>query len=218
MKKHIIIFILTILAILYLYSTSLATQEEQLSLYANKKLEESTVGKILSTAYGKDNYNGFSIEKDKIKISLKSTDDFYVYLRAEHDAAILFSLIENLQFVDYIGEDDNYNFEKNQFKFSNLTEITNHYSKLQNQKKYLGNINGYLIFDQTDICNFNPQLVYEDDTNYYYSECSKTELIEVVKNDEVYGLIEALNGGFFTIDDLNKTQLKILIEEKKWLF
>ena len=218
MKKHIIIFILTTLAILYLYSTSLATQEEKLSLYANKKLEESTIDKILSNAYGKDNYNGFSIEKDKIKISLKSTDDFYVYLRAEHDAAVLFSLVDKLQFVDYIGETDNYNFEKNQFKFSNLTEITNHYSKLQNQKKYLGNINGYLIFDQTDICNFTPQLVYENDTNYYYSECSKTELIEVIKNGEVYGLIEALNDGFFTIDDLNKTQLKILIEEKKWLF
>lgn len=128
------------------------------------------------------------------------TIDLNQYLYFEQDAAVLLSLVKDVNEVVFIMDGNRYTYTINSInkifkdvKKKSLNEINKRYSdsKFKNYI-YYGNIAGYDIFDTSDYCEeeLKELFVYNDEK--YFISCTSVDKIMFYSSKESFSLKEAI--------------------------
>lgn len=189
---------------------------DNLEIFKNTNISDNTrIEKILHLLdYGK---NKFEYHINENSLNIDYSLEIFNYKTLEKNASILFYLIDDLKFINYEINDDNYSFSYdkisliyNNFNDIRINDINGRYKDKNFSYLYLGNINGNIdIFDTSDLCLDNYWELSTTDEYVYYITCSEIGNVIVVKDGIEYNLLSALEKGLVKIDDLFETNLKI---------
>lgn len=136
----------------------------------------------------------------------------------EADAAVILALIDDVNEVIFKMNEEEYSYSINDIndifgdvKEKSLTAIEDRYSssKFKNYI-YYGRINGYDVFDTSEVCEENLQKLYEDVYTVYYLECSTLDNILLYSDDEIINIKEALSSAKITITDITQSYLPVV--------
>ena len=213
MKKYIFLILIPIFIIIFLIYP-----KDKLTNYNDSILTSKVANSIMNYGLLSDKYEKVSVSNLDVIVLLESGLYTNNYKELEHDASILFSLVKEINNVTFKNGLVNYTFKFNDYnklyqniKTIDLDQITNRLENMPNNKVYLGNVGGnYDLFDKSDVCEYNDFIIYENDYFTYNLKCSNVELIEVVRNDYSYKLMEALNSKLFTAEDLLDKNMNII--------
>jgi len=75
----------------------------------------------------------------------------------------------------------------------------------------------FIVYDNSEVCDDALELIFEDDSNFYYFTCIKSDkvIIEFVTTGRKMTVKEALNENFISIDELMKKQPDLLYKVSK---
>lgn len=179
---------------------------------------------VTKYTHGKKHYSSFEIKGTQLIIKVGENDVVELVKSFENDSAIFFSVIDKLQLVTYSYYDRMYNYQYEDlnaiFNYKlhskKLFEINRYYDSLIKTKLYLGNINGiYNIYDGSGVCNGTYLELYKTSDYIYKMRCSDiTKVIIVDKNSNTFNIVDALNRGLVTGDDLIKYNLDVTKEAR----
>lgn len=213
MKKNIFLILIPIIIIVFLIYP-----KAKLSNYKDSILTSNVATKILSYGLLSDKYKEVSVNKLNVVVILESGLYTNYYKELEHDVSLLFSLVKEIDLVTFKSGETSYSFKfvdydkiYQNIKNIDLNLIKNRLNNMPNNKVYLGNINGtYDLYDMSEVCEYNDFIIYENDFFKYNLKCSNVELIEVVKDDASYKLMEALSNNLFNAEDLLNKNMNII--------
>lgn len=187
--------------------------------------DNSAIGNIISETYSNDYLKNFELDTDKepYGIIINYKDDTYgdIYKNIEEDALIFFKLVNNIDYVQFKINNNNYIFDKEYveqiFKDINEIEINDIYSRYDNENfekfTYIGHINKYDIFDVSTTCGMDKNLIYSDSNYNYYVKCSDINALYLISGNSKKKLKTALEQKEISVDALFQTNLKISKED-----
>ena len=219
--------LLIILLIPYIYfipsNKIIKTKFKTLDDYRNTTIENNEkIKTILSKLEIGEYISSYTMQKEYpyiIKIYIENLD-FDYQIMFEKDASILLNLItETKQVVfakdgkDYIYKIDDINSIFKDIKKLNIKEIEKRYEDSNfSDYTYLGRIKEYDIFDTSETCELEHQLLFEYNDIKYYLSCSKLEKILLYGNNKNINIKEALNKNIISYEDIIESNID-LIEE-----
>ncbi len=173
----------------------------------NKIPTNANVNEVIKSSIIKNYVNVVKVLKVNktynITMTLNTESEFRFYTDLEHQAAILMNTFKDINAVIYTTRNIEYLFNKSDMdilfapsvKATTLKVISDYYSSLPLDKTYLGNINNnYLIFDTSNLCNTEYEVLYETTDFIYKVKCSEVNnLILIDKNQVESKLLDALN-------------------------
>jgi hypothetical protein len=136
----------------------------------------------------------------------------------EMDAATIFLVIKDVNEVVYHLNNISYTYDINKInsifgniKKTSLNELQLRYGgKEFKNYMYLGRLEDYDVFDESEFCEEESQLIYESNGLHYYMSCTKPEDIKLYKNGlRITSLQAALKDEKITVDDLINSDLII---------
>ena len=161
-----------------------------------------------------------TVQPYTLKFNVKDLDT-NAYLYFEQDASIIFNLISNVNEVvftldnkDYIYKINDINKIFKDIKSKSLNDISSYY-KDSKYKDYIyyGFINDYTVFDTSEYCLEEKQLLFKDDNYNYYFKCTDLSKIMLYSKDIEYTLKDALDKKVITKEDALNSNLTIIKEE-----
>ena len=208
-EKVFIKIVLIILLLPYIYfipsNKIVKTKFNTLDDYKNTTIENSIkIKKILYQLDIKDHITSFTNNTKQYPYTLTiyvDNLDFDHQLFFEKDASILFNLINETKQIVFTNNETNYIYT-----IDNINNIYEDVKKLKIEKiekryedskfsdyTYLGRIKEYDIFDTSEVCELEHQLLFEYNDIKYYLSCSKLEKIIFYGNNKNINIKEALN-------------------------
>ena len=161
-----------------------------------------------------------TVQPYTLKFNVKDLDT-NAYLYFEQDASIIFNLISNVNEVVFTLDDKDYVYKINDInkifkdiKSKSLNDISSYYkdSKFKDYI-YYGFIKDYTVFDTSEYCLEEKQLLFKDDNYNYYFKCTDLSKIMLYSKDEEYTLKDALDKKVITKEEVLNSNLTIIKEE-----
>lgn len=221
-KKKLVIFILMLFMFPYIFflpsnkivKTEYQSLEELRGTTAKSKSKIGTALKYLETS---DNISSYVIDTHAEPYSI----DIYVkdielnhQMLFERDAAILFSIIDDVNQISFYLNDKQYVYTINRInkifkdvKEKSIVEIYNRYKDTKyTDYIYLGHVGNYDVFDTSEFCETEHQLLFEVTGTEYYLSCSSLDKIIIFNKTERINIEKAMEQGLITqYDILNST-------------
>ena len=219
--------LLVILLLPYIYfmpsNKIIKTKFKTLDDYRNTTIENNDkIKTILNKLEVGEYISSYTTQKEYpyiIKIYIENLD-FDYQIMFEKDASILFNLINETKQViftkdgkDYTYKIDDINNIFKNIKKINIKEIEKRYedSNFSNYT-YLGRIKEYDVFDTSEVCELEHQLLFEYNDIKYYLSCSKLEKIIFYGNNKNINIKDALKKNLISYEDIIESNID-LIEE-----
>ena len=204
------------------YHSNLNKLEQYRDSYSS---DQSAITNILNMLDSKVYMTNFKVES--LAIVINYNDDVIltdVYKTMEEDAAILFSLVKDIEKVGYHFDEKDYHFNyddinkifDNKIKEYKLETIKGRYKEARFDSTYLGNINGiYDLFDESTLCSTELGAIYEDNNYKYLVSCSQIDYLYLIDNEDNKLLLkDAIKNNIITVSDLSNTILTVHKEKK----
>lgn len=228
-KKRLTFFILIISMMPYIFfipsNKIVKTDYNSLEDFRGIVLKNKTkVSNILKYLEVKDYISSYVIdthvEPYTINIYIDNIDVNYQEM-FEKDAAILLSLIDDVNEVVFSLDNHPYKYSINTindiFKDVKKLELSKIYDRYEDKKfekyTYLGHINNYDIFDTSDFCELDHQLLFAIENSEYYLSCTSVNQILLYSKNKVINIKEALDQNLLTPSDILYSTLDLIIEE-----
>lgn len=156
------------------------------------------------------------VEPYTLNIYLKTIDDNHQVL-FEKDASLIFNIIDDVNEVVFHYNDKNYVYTINSInqiykdvKKKSLVQISKRYENSNfSNYNYLGNINGYDIFDESEFCELEKQYLFSYFNSNYYLNCASLDEIILYKGNEKLSIKDALDKGILTPSDVMNSSLDV---------
>lgn len=202
----------------YIYNNAYDYLEKYQDTYIG---DNSAIGNIINNIYSGEYMDTFSLDTDEIPygvtINYKEGSYGEIYKNLEEDAAILFKLVKNINYVEFKINDKAYRFDNDYIEniYENIKELEMNdiYSRYDSEYfskfTYLGHLSIYDLFDTSTTCGLDKNEIYSDDVYIYLIECSDIEALYLVNDDTKIKLKTALEKNQINIDDVFKTNVKI---------
>lgn len=139
----------------------------------------------------------------------------------EKNAAILFNLIDDIDEVNFYLDGKKYNYTTNSlnaiFKNIRKKEISDVYDRYKDERfenyNYLGHITDYDVFDVSEFCELEHQLLFTTQDTEYYMSCTAMEQILLYKGKESIDIKKALDQGIITSKNILDSTIDLIIKE-----
>ncbi|MDD3187759.1 MAG: DUF4825 domain-containing protein [Bacilli bacterium] len=215
--KKIFIILLVICALInvrYIYNNN-GSLENYKGTYIGDNSSVSNIIELLGI-----NKTSISLQTAEIPyvLTINLSNDQIIadlYLVLEEDAAIMFNLITNADTIvfSYNSKDYIFQFEHLNMIFDNnlrdisINDIRKRYTTLSNEYLYVGNIDGYDLYDESSVCESNEQLLKEENSVKYYLTCTDINELYFYKDEKKVSFTSMLDE--ISIDSLLQTNLNI---------
>ena len=131
----------------------------------------------------------------------------------------IIEISEDCSYLYAENYDKSYNLNELEFldvKKKSLTAIGERHSNIKfDNYIYYGRLNGYDVFDTSEVCEENLEKIYEANETIYYIECSTLDNIKLYKKGEVISLKKAFENGIVTIDDILSSNLPVVMAARE---
>lgn len=228
-KKRLASFILIISMIPYIFfipsnkivKNNYNSLEDFRGIVLENKSKVSNIFKYLET---KDYISSYVINTHAkpytISIYLDDIDINYQEM-FEKDAAVLFNLINGVDEVVFSVNKHPYKYTINTINaiFNDIKKLklSKIYDRYKNEKfenyTYLGHINSYDIFDTSEFCDLEHQMLFAIQNNEYYLSCTDVKQILLYSKNKVINIKEALDQNLITPNDILSSTLDLVIKE-----
>ena len=203
-KKRLVKVMLTLFVIPYLFfvPSSLFIKEEKSTLEDFRGTiigNKSDIVNILRNLNVSEYINSYVLIDHKepytIYVSLKDIEYNHLMM-FESDASVILALVDDVNEVIFKMSGKEYKYNINDIneifgdvKKKSLTAIEERYSNIKfDNYIYYGRLNGYDVFDISEVCEENLEKIYEATETIYYIECSTLDNIKLYKKGEVISL------------------------------
>ncbi|MEG0407793.1 MAG: DUF4825 domain-containing protein [Bacilli bacterium] len=189
--------------------------------------DKSNIVSILNNLNLSKNINSYVLETKKepytLQIFLDNQVESY-QKKFEIDAATIFMLVKNVNEIVYHMEDSTYTYDINKInsifgdvKNKNLNDLKKRYTTTYFKNKiYLGRIKNYDVFDVSEMCEDEPQLIYEEKEIHYYLNCTRAEdIILIDSTNNKINIKKAFSNNLINVDNLLSSDLNIIVTGKE---
>lgn len=228
-KKRLTFFILIVSMIPYIFfipsNKIIKSDYNSLEDFRGIVLKnESKVSNMLKYLEVKDYISSYvtdtHAEPYSINIYLNDIDDNYQEM-LEKDAAVLLSLIDDVSRVVFSVNDHQYKYTidtiNDIFKNIKKLKLSEIYVRYEDKKfedyTYLGHINNYDIFDTSEFCALEHQLLFAIENTEYYLGCTELKQVLLYNKNKSINIKEALDQNLLTPNDILSSTLDIITEE-----
>lgn len=230
-KKRLVKVMLTLFVIPYLFfvPSSLFIKEEKSTLEDFRGTiigNKSDIVNILRNLNVSEYINSYVLIDHKepytIYVSLKDIEYNHLMM-FESDASVILALVDDVNEVIFKMSGKEYKYNINDIneifgdvKKKSLTAIEERYSNIKfDNYIYYGRLNGYDVFDTSEVCEENLEKIYEANETIYYIECSTLDNIKLYKKGEVISLKKAFKNGIVTIDNILSSNLPVVMAARE---
>lgn len=229
-NKKISIFILIIFMIPYLIfipsNKIIKTEYNSLQEYKGTTMKnKSRVSSILKNLGISENISSYVLDTHAEPYTL------YIYINDieishqmlfERESAVLFNVIDDVNEVIFDYKDKKYTYTINSInkifkniKKKDLVEIYDRYKDSKfTEYIYLGRVNEFDVFDTSEFCELDHQLLFNALDENYYLSCTVVEQIVLYGKDKKINIKEALTNRDVTEYDLLNSTIDLTTEEE----
>lgn len=227
-KRKMASFILTLFIMPYLFfmpsTMFIKPNKSNLDDFIGTIMKDKTsVVQIMKNLALTENISSYTLVTNKepytLHIYLEDIEAGFIK-NFEMDAATIFLVIKDVNEVVYHLNGITYTYDINKInsifgniKKTSLNELQHRYGgKEFKNYVYLGRLNDYDVFDESEFCEEEIQLIHEYNGMHYYMSCTKPEDIKLYKNGlRIMSLQDALKKEKINTDDLLNSDLIISI-------
>lgn len=222
-KVYKIIMIILLFPYIYFIPSTMIMKKEYKVLddYKHTTIENNVkIKKLLASLDIKEYMTSYTVANDTIKIYINSKDFDYQVL-FEKNASILLNLIDESKKIVYSIDDKNYNYDLNTInkifgdvKKKSINDIEKRYKdEYFEDYTYLGRINEYDVFDTSEICELEHQLLFKYKETEYYLSCTKLEKVLLINSSTSTNIKEAINKNVISYEDIIESNLDLIEKE-----
>ena len=221
-KIYKVLLIILLFPYIYFIPSEYIVKKEYKTLddYKHTTITNSTkIKRILHSLDIKENISSFTVEpKYPYTIEIYVSEiDFDKQMLLEKNANIILSLVEETQKVVFVENNKKYTYNSDDvfknIKKLKVEEIEKRYEDSNFEEyTYLGRIKEYDIFDTSETCELEHQLLFEYQNIKYYLSCSKLEKVLLYGNNKNLNIKDALNKNIISYEELIDSNID-LIEE-----
>ena len=222
-RVYKILMIILLFPYIYFLPSTMIMKKDYKTLddYKHTTIENNIkIKKILSSLDIKGYMTSYTIANDTIKIYIGSKDFDYQVL-FEKNASILLSLVDEAQKIVYSVDEQNYNYDLNSIneifkdvKNKKVVDIENRYKdEYFEEYTYLGRIKEYDVFDTSEICELEHQLLFQYQGIEYYLSCTKLEKVLLINSSTSTNIKEALDNKVISYEDVMESNIDLIEKE-----
>ena len=156
------------------------------------------------------------VEPYTLNLYLKDIEDNHQIL-FEKDASLVFNIIDDVNEVIFHYNDRKYVYTINSInaiykniKKKSLVQISERYEDSKfSDYNYLGNVNGYDVFDQSEFCELEKQYLFTYFNSNYYLNCASLNDIILYKGKGKLNIKDALNDEIIKPSDIMNSSIDV---------
>lgn len=220
------VFIVFLIPYIFLIPSNMIIRREYSNLedYRGITIQNKTkVTKLLKYIEAKDFISSYVIDTHAkpyiLDLYMSDMEDNHQII-FEKDAAILFNLIDDIDEVIFHFNEKKYSYTLNRintiFKDVTKKKISDIYDRYKDEKfenyTYLGHVTDYDIFDVSEFCELEHQLLFSIEDTEYYMSCTAMEQILLYKGKNKINIKDALNENIITESDILNSTIDLIIK------
>lgn len=228
-KNKLLIIPIIILMFPYIYfvpsNKVIKTDFNSLSDYKGTNIaNKSKIKTILKYLETTDYINSYIIDTSREPYTLKiyiQNLDFDYQILFEKDASVIFNLVDEVNEIIFYKDGKNYRYTINYInsifndvKKLSLDKIYERYSDSKfDDYTYLGRVGSYDLFDISEYCELESQLIFENDNYEYYLSCTKIEQVVLYDKKTSINIKDAILNNIISYDDLLNSNIDFIKKE-----